>query len=288
MRSRFIVRPCDAKGVWIRWPWDYDSVMDESKANFFKEQLPFTAGIAATLFVAVRIFSAAAYNPTTAYGILQAEGTGTVIIGSLMPSLGIIPVALTSFLINYYDKLPKDEQGSFRSAYVGALAFLLVIGIFITPIAGLVLMIIFDAFQIWIRGEWKRNVKKDLEARKKLPAELQFELDRAIKKLSWQAGRRKGGLSVSTALVAVVFLLQSVNSPPWLPTEKIDVRGSSPLVGWVLSNSDTFTSVLTLSGRIEYVTTSSIAGREICIAFSQAPITKTIPEVTVHSPYPAC
>jgi hypothetical protein len=50
-------------------------------------------GAASTILVALRLLSLAKFNPGTAYGILQASGTSTVVIGtviSLIPSIAIV------------------------------------------------------------------------------------------------------------------------------------------------------------------------------------------------------
>jgi hypothetical protein len=127
----------------------YPSAMEEdSSASLLKQQLPLLVGILTTLFVALRIFSAAAYNPTTAYGILQAEGTGTVIVGSLLSVIGIFPVWLFFIFLLAYDGLAKKRRDSIRASFIGALAVLFLIGIFITPILGLILMAGVAAFEI--------------------------------------------------------------------------------------------------------------------------------------------
>lgn len=153
---------------------------EDSTASLLKQQLPLVAGILATLFVAVRIFSMAAYNPTTAYGILQAEGTGTVIVGSLLSVIGLFPLYLFSLLVFTYDNLPKKKQESVRATFIGAIAVLFLIGIFITAIAGLVFMTGIAIFEIWIRREWRRNAIKDGEARAKLPAGKHSGLSRCV------------------------------------------------------------------------------------------------------------
>lgn len=267
----------------------YPSAMEEdSNASLLKQQLPLLVGMLTTLFVALRIFSAAAYNPTTAYGILQAEGTGTVIVGSLLSVIGIFPVWLFLIFLLTYDGLTKKRQDSVRASFIGALVVLFLIGIFIAPVLGLVLMAGVAAFEAWIRGEWRRNARKDRVARRKLPAELQFEYDRRIGNLVRTIRKRKSTIPTSVVIFAVLLIFQSVSALPWLPTEKVDVKGTGPLVGWVLSSSGTFTSVLLTTGQIKYVATNLITGQQICIEFSQAPINITIPELTTRSVYPAC
>jgi hypothetical protein len=267
----------------------YSSAMEEdSSASLLKQQLPLIVGMLTTIFIALRILSAAAYNPTTAYGILQAEGTGTVIVGSLLSVIGIFPVWLFAISIFAYDGLTKKRQDSVRAYFIGTLVALFLAGIFITPILGLIFMAGVGVFEVWIRGEWRRNARKDREARGKLAEELQFEHDRRVGNLVRTIRKRKSSVPATVVIFAVLLIFQSVSALPWLPTEKVDVKGTGPLVGWVLSSPGTFTSVLLTTGQIKYLATNAITGRQICIDFGQAPINTTIPELTTRSVYPAC
>ena len=78
-------------------------------SNLHLGALVFGAG--STVLVALRLISVARFNPETAYGILQASGTGNVIIGtviSLIPSIAII-VALSLILVRVLSRSPKTD-----------------------------------------------------------------------------------------------------------------------------------------------------------------------------------
>lgn len=259
-----------------------------TRMSLLKNHLPLLAGVLTTLFITLRIFSAAEYNPVTAYGILQAEGTGTVIIGSLLSIIGTLPVWLTLICVLTYDDLPEKERNSARSLYVGALALLFLIGFFITPALNLLFMALAVSADTFLRADRLRNTRISREARVKLPPELQFEVDKRTRELVQRLGKRRRGLAIAVVIIVIVLWQSTISATPWLPTERVDIKGTTPLVGWVLSSSQPFTSVLLTTGQIKYVATNTIVGREICIEFEQAALNKTIPELTSRPVYPDC
>jgi len=87
---------------------------------------------ATTVLVALRLISVAKFNPETAYGILQASGTGNVIIGtviSLIPSIAIIvALYLISMRVLFRPKTtPEAEFTRWTFIFMLALIALLTI-----------------------------------------------------------------------------------------------------------------------------------------------------------------
>jgi hypothetical protein len=72
-----------------------DNVQDASSAvSLVREHLPLLVGIISTLFIAIRILSAAGFDPETAYAIIQAGGAASVILGAALSSVGEISLII--------------------------------------------------------------------------------------------------------------------------------------------------------------------------------------------------
>jgi Ca2+/Na+ antiporter len=258
-------------------------------ADVLKEHIPLITGSLVAIFVALRIFSAAAYNPETAYGILQASGTGTVIIGSLLSIIGILPAWLFLACTFAYDRIPDKQKDAAQSTYAGVLVLLFLIAIFISPIAYLVVMVFIGGIEIYVRSGRKRGERMIREARARRTPEMQFEIDKRTREMVLYLKRRKPGLSAGTVIIVVLTLWQfTVGALPWLPTEQLNIKGGSTTVGWVLSTDPSFTTVLSVTGQIRYITTDSILQKKICVEFRIAPANRTIPELTSNQTYPSC
>ncbi len=63
------------------------------------DHLPLLLTLMAGVFVTIRILSAASFNLTTAYGILQSSGTVAVLLGALLSSIGLLSLAIVAFCV---------------------------------------------------------------------------------------------------------------------------------------------------------------------------------------------
>lgn len=254
-----------------------------------KDNLALIATALATLFIALRIFSVAAYNPQTAYGILQAQGTGTVIIGSLLSLVGLLPLFLTPLVLAAYDTIPAKMKDTYRTAYVGLLILLLLIAVFITPLLGVLVIIYVLALEAYLMVSRQRGEKVIQAARRQRSPEQQFEIDRRTRELGLKIRKRRRGLSLGMVVTIVFTLFQAtVGAVPWLPPTELTVKAGRPVLGWVLAESHSFTTVLRNSGQISYISTGLITGKRICTFLPYDRLGKTIPEIVAPITYPKC
>ncbi len=67
---------------------------------YLKQNVPFIGVIAAAFYIALRILGAAGFDSQTAYAILQAAGTGSVLAGAALAVLAFMagPIVLREFV----------------------------------------------------------------------------------------------------------------------------------------------------------------------------------------------
>jgi hypothetical protein len=111
---------------------------DAGPSSYLIPNLALLAGFLSVVFVAVRLLSVTGFDPETAYAVLQAQGTGSVIVGSLVPIAGLIlfPVGFVLTFISYTRILKKNDYLENPEIYIsrGAGWLLLIIGLATAPI----------------------------------------------------------------------------------------------------------------------------------------------------------
>ena len=211
-------------------------------------------GAASTVLVALRLLSVARLNPETAYGILQAGGTGNVLIGtvmSLVPSIAIIG-GLYLVLARVFSRAGKPNPLVEFARWTVVFA-LLIIALLTIPfryayVAAPVLIV----FVITIMMI-KRIIRADADGK------TEYWLDR-----NW--GRRGTYAAVLFAfLVALLLMFGVVFSPPWMPAERLTLNNHQTITGYVLSQtSDGATVMQAKSRKITYYAPGAIKGQAIC------------------------
>ena len=186
-------------------------------------------GVASTVLVALRLISVAKFHPETAYGILQASGTGNVIIGtviSLIPSIAII-VAL--YLISMRILLPvkttpEAEFARWTVIFMLALIALLTIPLRYVIFAGPGIL----AFLALI-------LAAAIITKRRAPAS-ETEETHSSQKRPW--GKMGTVAAIFSAfLVAFIVMLGVVASPPWMPAERLTLKDHQKIVGYVLAQT---------------------------------------------------
>ena len=105
---------------------------DKSWQDRLKEYLPLLAATTLTVYISIRLLVVAQFDSETAYGILQATGTASVVVGTLIPAVGSFVVigAMFCFVTLYLSR--KDYKNtSLRS-------LLLITGISLSIIGALI------------------------------------------------------------------------------------------------------------------------------------------------------
>jgi len=80
------------------------------------------AAILSVTIVAVRLLLVARGDPETAYAILQAGGTGTVLIGTLISTLGLLAIPAVVVLIVSIPRAGRRSDNSIQTYALGAAA----------------------------------------------------------------------------------------------------------------------------------------------------------------------
>ncbi len=181
-------------------------------------------GILSVAVVAMRLLGVARGDPETAYAILQVGGTGNVLIATLVSALGLLAIPATAILGFYAWDTRRTEQSPTRFyQLLVAACTMAFIALYMAPTASLILSVLILAPIIII---------------------VIFAAAR-----HWRSPRWKTLLALS--VVAYIFLIvcyQAVSPTPWLPEQNITVIGRSPLTGYVLSQANDRTSILTSRG----------------------------------------
>lgn len=211
--------------------------------NLYKGALVF--GGISTILIALRLLSAAKANPETAYGILQASGTANVIIGtvlSLIPSIALIGASclVLDRIFSKFSKSPELDQAAELGIWTSICALFL-IALFTIP------------FRYW-----------------EVPAAVVVALilARIFRQRIEDARKKKTGRHVAKAvagLIAGLFLLGVILSPPWMPAEKLTFTNAKPVTGYVLDQSQSGLTVLAVDSRqILYYGPKDLATEAAC------------------------
>jgi len=228
--------------------------------ELLKGNLTLVVGGLATTFVVLRLLAVAGFSPETAYGILQAQGTGTVIVGTLVGALRYAgPFFFVALIFSPAEKLVRN-----RALRIVLLVVVVAISAFSTPwvyLAGAV------AFALLVSPSlrWSQD-RLQLQASKTI-----------VRAYIWV-------ICIMAILGAIGFTLAA---PPWMPIEQITFKNDTTIEGYVLSDSGTFMSILTPARRIREFTATSAKKRKPCVLADFVP--KTIPQLLGEAPrYPVC
>lgn len=196
------------------------------------------------MLVALRLLSVARFNPETAYGILQASGTGDVIIGtviSLIPSIAIIAgSALSLGLIFSRSRKPSATA-----------EFAVWISIFV--------LILIAVLTIPFRYVYVAIPVIPLVVLTAVPP-LRKKIERS------RNGRaRKTAAIISALLIAILLMFGVVLSPPWMPAERLILSNHHAVTGYILAENSNGLTILGLEPRqIMYYSPDALIGQSIC------------------------
>lgn len=198
-----------------------------------EEHIGLLIALLAAGFVAIRVYSISGWNYYTAYVVLQTQGTGSVILGSLLPVTGYLAsyVAIVVFVGSAFAKLIGRPLVATVASYVAWGLFL--ISLAMMPLAS---ALIIGSIAVVGLALVRRDIRK-------LTEELAEEKDESQRrrKRSREAGRfAKIQVFIFWVLFPVCLLLSNV---PWIPSEEFQTK--PPTVGYVLSDNGRQIVVLT-------------------------------------------
>jgi hypothetical protein len=204
------------------------------------------------LVVGVRILSVAGQNYENAYGILQANGTATVIASTLIPAIGFTALPL-AILIGAM--LGRGQLiGSSRPFTVALVVFLALVSIVTTPI-----LFYFSVIA------WAIVVLPASKLASKFTKSKSGKIGEAT---TWSRNKLRSpdfALSLLAAGGVLLFFVFVSNDIPWVPAEKIALTNTRPFTGYVFGETDTDVTILSAdTHQIIHISPGQITSRSVC------------------------
>ena len=194
-------------------------------------------GILSVAVVAIRLMGVARGDPAIAYAILQSGGTSNVLIGTLVSTLGLLAIPTAVALFFYAIRTEKAHTLP-RHILLTAAFGMLYVSIYTAALASFVVAILVVIAVAIIRLIWpfaQRLIWR-------MPF-VQNSEEKPEEKWKW---RGTTFLSVGICIyVSVVAGYEMFSPAAWLPVQAISVAGQRPFSGYVLSQADGNTSILT-------------------------------------------
>ena len=189
--------------------------------EWLKDNSTAIIAVLSVAIVAIRLLAVARGDPQTAYAILQIGGTGSVLIATLVSALGLLAVPACATFGFYAWRTAGDTPSgsSILSTRVillsagGAVMFLIALDM--SPVILLLWSIVFLGIQTIIA-------------------------------VRVRDGREKLLILISVVVYVVgILIYEGVSPTPWLPVQTITVAEQSPFSGYILSQANGQTSILT-------------------------------------------
>lgn len=221
-------------------------------------------GLGSALLIAVRLISVAQFNIETSYAILQASGTGAIVVGtviSLIPGISVTIACGSAWLATAY----TPDFGTSVALWL-ATALFTCITVLTTPLKYWPLVV---ACVLALAAGWtfKERFRKASQPRRK-----------------WLA-------AVIAALFALLLIVGIVQSPPWGPEEDFAFSGQPVVTGYLLGQTDQVTTILIAKPRkIDYYKTATLKNQFACknVSTFSYSLIHYVPGFNTAPPYPAC
>jgi hypothetical protein len=178
-------------------------------------------GLLSVAIVAIRLLGVGRGDPEIAYAILQIGGTGTVLIATLVSTLGLIAIPACGIAAYFFVRAIKKSACSTRIFQLGCGSFIMLyIAAYMAPAEFLVISVGAAVLVVVI---WRtvRALHTSHRAAQLLPVML------------------------IAGYVLAVLLYQLASPTPWLPVQAITVARQKPFTGYVLSQDNGKTDILT-------------------------------------------
>lgn len=200
-----------------------DQVTSDKKDDWkwLKDNSTAFIALLSVVVVAIRLLAVARGDPQTAYAILQIGGTGSVLIATLVSTLGLLAIPVSATFGFYAWRTAKDTAAgsSILSTqfilFVAGATVMFLIALYMSPVLYLLYSIVFLGIQMFI----------------------------AVRS---SGGREKLFLLISVVLYILgIIVYEGLSPTPWLPVQTVTVAGQNPFSGYILSQANGQTSILT-------------------------------------------
>ena len=198
-------------------------------SSWWKDNSAVIIAVLSVAVVAIRLLSVSRGDTETAYAILQAGGTGNVLIATLISTLGLLAIPICAALgLDAWEAWKKRHTSTSASArfhvsLASSLAMLYIV-FYMSPVGLLLASVCYAIFMYLLWHLWPEEHKKRHKT---------FFHPRTY-------------IIISICIYVLGLLVYEVGTPaPWLPVQKITIAGQSPFAGYVLSEANGETSILT-------------------------------------------
>jgi hypothetical protein len=219
--------------------------------SWWQENSTVIIAVLSVAVVAIRLLGVSRGDPEIAYAILQAGGTGNILIATLISTLGLLAIPLCATLgldaANAWDT--RHISARFHILFASSLVLLYIV-LYMAPAGLLFLSVCYAIFMyliylihlIWLLASKKRGSPQEHENHQKT-----FFSPKTF-------------LIIGICVYTTFLLGYEVFSPtPWLPVQQISIAGQKPFAGYVLSEANGETSILTSKPEeVIYLRTQSI------------------------------
>jgi hypothetical protein len=222
----------------------------------WQNNLTLILGVLSLALIAIRLLTVAGFDPETAYDILQAEGTGDVIVGSLVSIVGLIFAPVGFILLYTYRSqrrsVPRKPYAHYQ--LLGGLS-LVVLTIFMSPFFVLLVSVIIVVIATLLSRSyrsWAQN--KDIKMAATLLSRLYRRSSQEIEKVTPPPVSL--GLEAILIYAVAVIVIGFGSNNPWIPSQIIAAKHHPIFTGYVLSEANGELTIL-IRGPIEVVEISS-------------------------------
>lgn len=217
----------------------------------WREHIPLLITGFSILFIGIRLISISHGDIETADGILQSSGTATVVIGALMPVIGFIIFTLGFWLLAAL--VIEDVKIAPKALVLGCGIFLVLTGLFVTPISFICLTILAP-----IAGFASGRAVRALSERSS--GGTTSRKSRAHARL-----RSARTFYVISGYILLLLFVAAINPTPWIPAEIIASTTMRPFTGYVISDSQTDVVILVShDGKIVHIDPTKITSQVVC------------------------
>lgn len=237
----------------------------------------------------------AAFEPETAYAILQTNGTAPVIVGTIVSLLNVLPITIAT-MCGFFAMTRRALPITLRSALTVAATFFGVVSLLVTPIVLLIASPLVT-YLVWTMAKRAKYwAERSTGHRNEQENVASGEAGLFANVLRNVAGRSRtidpAKVKASTGIYFGVLIAATVLvAPPWLPESHITLRGSPVVTGYVLGTTDNNIAVLVSRPRqVIYIKPREVISQALCSSHYGYLYT-TLPYVVargVIANYPPC
>lgn len=201
----------------------------------WERHLGLIAGGATSILISLKLLAVANWNPTTAFGILSANGTANVLTGALLAALPLV----YSYGFILFFPFPRVKMKSLSPSHrqvVWTLVLIAATILFLVTPSYLTVTIILTLSVLNLIPWGKHTFRRRRATAKDHQRADEDEHSGPLH----DPERQEGSRPVRNAAVVLTFVVFTAFSlgTPWFPSEIVDIDGVGQQAGYVLNTND--------------------------------------------------